>query len=46
MPKRIERKIERYYERRGYSPKKSKVIAYKIMNKEGLPRKRKGKRKR
>jgi len=44
MPKKVERKIERYYEKRGYSSKKSKAIAYKIMNKEGLLRRKKGRK--
>lgn len=42
MPKKIEKKIEKFYEKKGKSPKQAKTIAYKIMNKEGLLRKRKG----
>ena len=43
MPKRIERKIEREYERKGYSKKRATRIAYATMNKRGLLH-RKGKR--
>lgn len=39
MPKRIERQIQREYEKKGKSPKQAKVIAYKILNKKGLLRK-------
>jgi hypothetical protein len=46
MPKKVERKIQRFYERKGKSPKQARIISYKIMNKEGLLHKRKGKRKR
>jgi len=38
MPKWIEYKIEREYEKKGKSPKKAKEIAFKIMNKKGLLR--------
>lgn len=44
MPKKIERKIEREYEKKGKSPKQAKTIAYKIMNKQGLLHRKKGKR--
>lgn len=36
MPKKLERKIEREYERKGYSPKKAKSIAFATMVKKGL----------
>lgn len=42
MPKRIERKIEREYERSGYSVKRSRGIAFATMNKLGLLRHHKG----
>lgn len=44
MPKKVERKIEREYERKGYSPKRAKSIAYATMVKKGLwkPRKKGG----
>ena len=45
MPKKIERKIEREYEKKGKTPKQAKTIAYKIMNKEGLLHRRKSKKK-
>jgi hypothetical protein len=45
MPKKIERKIEREYERKGKTPKQAKIIAYKTMNKQGLLRKKKGSKK-
>lgn len=41
MPKKIERKIEDEYEKKGYSRKKATKIAYATMNKEGLLKKRK-----
>lgn len=44
MPKKVEKKIIREYEKKGKSPKQAKTIAYKIMNKEGLLHKRKGKK--
>ena len=46
MPKKIERKITREYEKRGYSPKRAKSIAIATMVKRGLwhPGKKKGKR--
>lgn len=49
MPKRIERKIEREYERKGYSPKRAKSIAFATMVKKGIwkpgGKRKRGKRK-
>lgn len=39
MPKWVERKITKEYEKKGYSPKKAKSIAYATMNKKGLLKK-------
>lgn len=36
MPKKIERAIQRQYQKKGKSAKEAKTIAYKIMNKKGL----------
>ena len=44
MPKKIEKKIEKFYEKKGKSPKQAKTIAYKVMNKEGLLHRKKGKK--
>lgn len=45
MPKKIERKIEREYEKKGYSPKHAKSIAYATMIKKGIWHPKKGKKK-
>jgi len=40
MPKWLERKIEREYEKKGKSAKVAKRIAYKTLNKKGLLRRK------
>ncbi len=42
MPKWLEEKIEREYERKGKSHKQAKVIAYKTLNKLGKLHKKRG----
>jgi len=44
MPKWVERKIEKEYEKKGYPVKSAKRIAFATMNKEGLLRKKPWKR--
>ncbi len=36
MPRKIEKAIEREYEKKGFSPKKAKSIAFATMRKKGL----------
>ncbi len=43
MPKWLELKIEREYERKGKTAKQAKVIAYKTLNKNGLLHKKRRK---
>lgn len=40
MPKWLEEKIKREYEKKGKTPKQAKRIAYKTLNKKGLLRRR------